>query len=117
MLITEFLILFLIVLVFIKLVKPLIQFRSMPYVRPWYPLVGNIFLFLGKTGEQLFDQMNSMFAQHNRLFLLWFGIRPVVGVSHPEFIRKVLTSRACLEKPFFYRFSRIDQGLWAAKSE
>nr|XP_019562028.2 cytochrome P450 4c21-like [Aedes albopictus] len=106
----------LIVLLFIKFIEPLIQLRNVPSVRPWYPLVGNVFLFLGKTGEQLFVMMNSVFARHDRLFLLWFGIRPVVGVCHPDLIRKVLTSGACLEKPFFYRFSRTDQGLWAAKT-
>lgn len=104
-------------LVYVKFVKLPPYLNQVPLVHPWYPFIGNVFLLLGKSPVELFNTIHSLFSSFDRLFQLWFGVQPVIGVTHPDLLRKVLTSGACLDKPFFYRFSRIDQGLWAAKSE
>ncbi|KAL9697747.1 hypothetical protein quinque_001188 [Culex quinquefasciatus] len=101
-------------LLYWKLVRVPSYLAGIPRAQPWYPVLGNALLLVGKSPETFFNAVNALFAHHNRLFQLWFGPRPVIGVSHPDLVEKVLTSMACLEKPYFYRFSRVDQGLWAA---
>ncbi|XP_038118460.1 cytochrome P450 4c21 [Culex quinquefasciatus] len=101
-------------LLYWKLARVPSYLAGIPRAQPWYPVLGNALLLVGKSPETFFNAVNALFALHNRLFQLWFGPRPVIGVSHPDLVEKVLTSTACLEKPYFYRFSRVDQGLWAA---
>ncbi|XP_055611602.1 probable cytochrome P450 313b1 [Uranotaenia lowii] len=71
---------------------------------------------MGKGRQQVFESLTQVFSSHERVFQLWFGSRLTIGVTHPELIRKVLTNADCVEKPFFYRFSRVDHGLWAANA-
>ncbi|KAL1375923.1 hypothetical protein pipiens_004556 [Culex pipiens pipiens] len=101
-------------LLYWKLLKVPSYLIGIPRAQPWYPVLGNALLLMGKSPETFFNAVNALFARHDRLFQLWFGPRPVIGVSHPDLVEKVLTSATCLEKPYFYRFSRVDQGLWAA---
>lgn len=47
---------------------------------------------------------------------LWLGPAILwILVNDPKSIQKVLLSPVCLEKPFFYKFLRLDSGLISAK--
>lgn len=47
---------------------------------------------------------------------LWLGPAILwILVNDPKTIQKVLLSPVCLEKPFFYKFLRLDSGLISAK--
>lgn len=47
---------------------------------------------------------------------LWLGPTMLwILVNEPRLIQKLLLSPVCLEKPFFYKFLRLDSGLISAK--
>uniref|UniRef100_A0A182MTH7 Cytochrome P450 n=1 Tax=Anopheles culicifacies TaxID=139723 RepID=A0A182MTH7_9DIPT len=75
-----------------------------------YPIVGSTHLFMG-SDEQTFTVINDLFRKYSWMFKLSLGPKTVLCLSHPDLIQQVLTSRACQDKAFFYRFFEIDYGL------
>jgi cytochrome P450 family 4 len=83
-----------------------------------YGLLGHGPHFLGKSEEGRFQLLHELCLKFDHLIKLWLGPAILwVLVNDPKTIQKVLLSQVCLEKPFFYKFLRLDSGLISAKCE
>ena len=111
--------LLLLVLTFVLLalldyVKKLQRFPSIPTIQPMYPVIGNTLIFRGTDLQQKFERFNRTYTA-NRIFKGWVGPMMFVGVTHPDLIQRVLTDSSCLQKPFYYDFFGLNNGLLTAK--
>ncbi|KAL9697792.1 hypothetical protein quinque_001233 [Culex quinquefasciatus] len=95
-------------------VKKLHRFPSIPTARPNHPVIGNALLFRGTDLQEKFERFNRVFRV-DRLVKGWLGPMMYVGVAHPDLIQRVLTDPNCLQKPFYYEFFSIRNGLLTAK--
>lgn len=60
--------------------------------------------------------LHELCLEHNKLSKLWLGPAIMwILVNDPRSIQKILLSPLCLEKPFFYKFLRLENGLISAK--
>ncbi len=60
--------------------------------------------------------MHDLCLKYDHLIKLWLGPAILwILVNDPKTIQKVLLSPVCLEKPFFYKFLRLDSGLISAR--
>lgn len=62
-----------------------------------------------------FNRVVEAFSLPYRLWKVWLGPVVCLGVCHPDLVQIVLTHPDCLEKPFIYRFIRINRGLLVAE--
>ncbi|XP_065073957.1 cytochrome P450 4C1-like [Ochlerotatus camptorhynchus] len=90
---------------------------ALPRAKPYYPVVGNLPLAIGKNPNELFDSLYECFRQHDRMFTLQFSTIVAVCPSHPELIQRVLNHPDCQEKPDVYKVVRLPKGLLAARYE
>ncbi|XP_055542610.1 cytochrome P450 4c21-like [Wyeomyia smithii] len=91
--------------------------KTIPRVEPYYPILGNLPLALGKGSDEMFDVLHECFRKHDRLFTVYFGPLVAIGVTHPELIQRVLNHPDCQEKPDVYKVVRLPKGLLAARYE
>lgn len=71
----------------------------------------NFRLFSGR-----FKLLHELCLKYSEMIKLWLGPAILwILVNDPKMIQKVLLSPVCLEKPFFYKFLRLDSGLISAK--
>ncbi|XP_062565691.1 cytochrome P450 4d1-like [Armigeres subalbatus] len=89
--------------------------NALPRAKPYYPLVGNLPMAMGKKPDELFNTLYECFRQHDRMFTLQFSTVVSVCLSHPELIQRVLNHPDCQEKPDVYKVVRLPKGLLAAK--
>lgn len=60
--------------------------------------------------------LHSLCLEHKTVVKLWLGPAMMwILVNDTKCIQKILLSPNCLEKPFFYKFLRLDNGLISAK--
>lgn len=60
--------------------------------------------------------LHDLCLEHNKYIKLWLGPAILwILINDPRLIQKVLLSPFCLEKPFFYKFLRLENGLISAK--
>ncbi|XP_053679925.1 cytochrome P450 4C1-like [Anopheles nili] len=85
----------------------------LPHMEPYYPLIGNGQLFMGKSRVQLFNALMEPFGRFEGWFKIWLGPKLVLCTSHPDIMNAVLTHSECLEKPFFYDFVKLEHGIFA----
>ena len=63
-----------------------------------------------------FNLLHEMCLKYPNTLKLWLGPTMLwVLVNEPRYIQKILLSPICLEKPFFYKFLRLDSGLISSK--
>ncbi|XP_058449851.1 cytochrome P450 4c21-like isoform X2 [Malaya genurostris] len=95
-----------------------VRFRyadKIPSVGPLHPVLGNYPEFAQKNTFQTFQNLNRIFMTDERLVKVLFGPYPVICVLHADLIAKVLTESTSMEKPYPYRFIRLDGGLTALR--
>uniref|UniRef100_A0A6E8VF28 Cytochrome P450 n=1 Tax=Anopheles coluzzii TaxID=1518534 RepID=A0A6E8VF28_ANOCL len=85
----------------------------LPVMQPYYPIIGNAQLFIGKSRVDLFNQLLQPFRQYDGWFKIWLGPKLVLATSHPDIMNAVLSHPDCLEKPFFYDFVKLEHGIFA----
>ncbi|XP_050087312.1 cytochrome P450 4C1-like isoform X1 [Anopheles aquasalis] len=84
----------------------------LPRLEPYYPIVGNAHLFIGRPRTDMFDSFIKPFAEFEQWFQMWLGPKLLVATSHPDIMHAVLTHPDCLEKPFLYNFAKLEHGLF-----
>uniref|UniRef100_A0A6E8VZK4 Cytochrome P450 n=1 Tax=Anopheles coluzzii TaxID=1518534 RepID=A0A6E8VZK4_ANOCL len=85
----------------------------LPVVQPYYPIIGNAQLFIGKSSVDLFNQILQQFRQYDGWFKAWLGPKLVLATSHPDIMNAVLSHPDCLKKPFFYDFVKLEHAIFA----
>lgn len=69
-----------------------------------------------KTISGRFNLLHEMCLKYPQTLKLWLGPSMLwVLINDPKMIQKVLLSPICLEKPFFYKFLRLNSGLISSK--
>ncbi|XP_058452015.1 cytochrome P450 4c21-like [Malaya genurostris] len=95
-----------------------VQFaKTIPHAEPYYPVLGNLPMALGKSPDEMFYVLHECFRKYDRLFTLHLGPLVALGVTHPELIQKILNHPDCQEKPDVYKVVRLPKGLLAARYE
>uniref|UniRef100_A0A182MNX7 Cytochrome P450 n=1 Tax=Anopheles culicifacies TaxID=139723 RepID=A0A182MNX7_9DIPT len=87
--------------------------QHLPNMQPYYPIIGNGQLFMGKSRVKLFNVLMEPFQEFGGWFKIWLGPKLVLCTSHPDIMNAVLTHPECLEKPFFYDFVKLEHGIFA----
>ncbi|CAO1410999.1 unnamed protein product [Diamesa serratosioi] len=91
--------------------------ENIPEKKP-FGVLGHGPYLLGKNDGQKFKWLHDTCLEFNSLLKLRLGPAMIwIIVNEPRLIQKVLLSPNCLEKPFFYKFLRLDNGLISAKYE
>ena len=89
--------------------------ENIPEKKP-FGVLGHGPYLLGKNDGQKFKWLHETCLEFKSLLKLRLGPAMIwIIVNEPRFIQKVLLSPNCLEKPFFYKFLRLDNGLISAK--
>ncbi|XP_049287425.1 cytochrome P450 4c21-like [Anopheles funestus] len=91
--------------------------EKIPCVEPLHPVFGNGLEFAQKNSYEIFKSLSHAYKDNKRIFKLCFGPIPVICVSHPDLIQKIMTDPATMDKPFVYDFMRVEHGLLTAKYE
>ncbi|XP_062554271.1 cytochrome P450 4c21-like [Armigeres subalbatus] len=90
--------------------------RHIPWVRPYWPLLGNGSLFIGKDDVQRFCNMQKMFDGKEKLFRFYLGPKTVFGTNDPSTAQQILSDPDCMDKPYVYDYFLADCGVFAAKT-
>uniref|UniRef100_A0A182XWL0 Uncharacterized protein n=1 Tax=Anopheles stephensi TaxID=30069 RepID=A0A182XWL0_ANOST len=64
-----------------------------------------------KSPVKLFENVVQPFKQFDRWFKIWLGPQLILCTSHPLLAESVLNHPKCLEKPFFYSFVQLEDGI------
>lgn len=86
-----------------------------PNLEPRYPVIGNANIMIGKNDLQRFENIVNVFQRSERLVKVWNGPVMILFINHPDLVQQILSSPACLEKPFLYGFAGFKTGIFTAK--
>ncbi|XP_055540774.1 cytochrome P450 4c21-like [Wyeomyia smithii] len=89
--------------------------KLLPSVTPCYPIIGNGLMFLGKSKEQRFNNFTKAVSNPAKLFLVWFGVVPIVATNDPNMAQKIFNDPECQEKSYLYKFFKLDYGLFSSR--
>lgn len=71
---------------------------------PRMPLIGNVKFFLGKSLQQMYEELNGILLEKGTPFKIQMGPAYFVVVDHPDDMKTILTSPHCLDRPYIYDF-------------
>ncbi|KAG5681628.1 hypothetical protein PVAND_011044 [Polypedilum vanderplanki] len=81
-----------------------------------FGFLGHAPYFLGKDEEGRLAMLHELCLEQKTYTKLWLGPAIMwILANDPKTIQKILLSPVCLEKPFFYKFLRLDNGLISAR--
>ncbi|XP_053660415.1 uncharacterized protein LOC128709444 [Anopheles marshallii] len=89
--------------------------EKIPCVEPLHPIFGNGLEFAQKNSYEIFKSLTRAYKDNKRIFKLSFGPIPVICITHPDLIQKIMTEQVSMDKPFVYDFMRVEHGLLTAK--
>ncbi|XP_019558089.3 cytochrome P450 4c21-like [Aedes albopictus] len=90
--------------------------QNIPVVEPWYPLIGNGLLFLGKNDKEKFWNLIKIVAGKDGLFRLYLGSKVFFGTGDPDMAQKIMTNPNCIDKPYMYDYFHLEKGVLFAKT-
>ncbi|XP_062563662.1 cytochrome P450 4c21-like [Armigeres subalbatus] len=90
--------------------------KSIDVVQPWYPLVGNLLMIIGKDDLQKFQIIAQEFNREAKLFRCYMGPMLMFCTGDPDMAKQILTDPNCFDKPYLYDFLIMKKGLLAAKT-
>ncbi|XP_055611140.1 cytochrome P450 4c21-like isoform X1 [Uranotaenia lowii] len=79
---------------------------------PKVPFFGNGLSFRGVNRLKIYPVLHQAFNTKARLFKITFGPMPIICPNHPDLMQKVMLDPASMDKPYFYDFFGITQGLF-----
>lgn len=81
---------------------------------PSFPFIGAMYIFFGKSNEEVLDSVDELLDTYNSPAKAWLGPMLVLLVDSPEDLKIVLNSPNCLQKAYPYDFLGVSKGLMAA---
>ncbi|XP_062559056.1 cytochrome P450 4C1-like [Armigeres subalbatus] len=88
--------------------------KDIDVVQPWYPLVGNLLMIIGKDDLQKFQIISREFNREAKLFRCYLGPIPVFCTGDPNMAQQILTDFT--DKPYLYDFLKVKKGVFAANA-
>lgn len=94
---------------------------SSPVIRNvgWFENVWSSFLIKNIlrsffVSPEIMDKLIDFMGRTTTPFYAWFGSDLFIFVDHPDDVQAVLTSKSCLEKPYFFKYLSLDASLFTA---
>ncbi|XP_062563663.1 cytochrome P450 4C1-like [Armigeres subalbatus] len=88
--------------------------KNIDVIRPWYPLVGNLLMVIGKNDLQKFEIIYREFNREAKLFLGYIGLIPIFCTGDPDMAQRILIDFT--DKPYLYDFLKVKKGVFAANA-
>lgn len=89
--------------------------KKLKTLEPWYPLIGNATLFMGKKLEDVMLELIQIVSVIGTPLKAQIGPAIFVVLDNPEDMKSVLMSSHCLDKPYIYDFTNTPLGLLAQR--
>jgi cytochrome P450 family 4 len=81
-----------------------------------FGFLGHAPYFLNKDEEGRLAMLHQLCLEQKTYTKLWLGPAIMwILANDPKTIQKILLSPVCLEKPFFYKFLRLENGLISSR--
>ncbi|XP_062563666.1 cytochrome P450 4C1-like [Armigeres subalbatus] len=90
--------------------------KNIDVLQPWYPIVGNMFMLIGKDDLQKFEIIYRECSRADKLFRFYMGPKPMICTGHPDMAKQILTDANCFDKPYLYDFLMLKNGVFASKT-
>lgn len=91
--------------------------KKLKTIKPWYPLIGNATLFMGKKLEDVMLELIQIVSENGTPLKAQIGPAIFVVLDNPEDMKSVLMSSHCLDKPYIYDFTNTPLGLLAQRCQ
>lgn len=76
--------------------------KNFATMEPLVPFIGNVKLFMGKSLQQLYEELLVMLLRQGTPFRAQIGPSFFIVVDRPEDMKAILMSPHCLDKPYIY---------------
>jgi hypothetical protein len=87
--------------------------NKIPSATPHLPIIGNTHLLIGKDDHQRLELLTRLCQDHDKMFKFMIGPQPIFVAPDPDTIHTILTNNNVMDRPFFYKFMRMDNGILA----
>lgn len=85
--------------------------KNMKSISPRVPLIGNITLFMGKSMQNIYEEVIEVILRNKTPIKAQLGPAYFVIVDNPEDMKTILTSSHCYDKPYPYDFFHLTSGI------
>lgn len=85
--------------------------KNLKSISPTLPLIGNISLFMGKSMQNIYEEVVEVILRNPTPIKAQLGPAFFIIVDNPEDMKTVLTSSQCFDKPYPYDFFHLTSGI------
>lgn len=85
--------------------------KNLKSISPRLPLIGNISLFMGKSMQNIYEEVVEVILRNPTPIKAQLGPAFFIIVDNPEDMKTVLTSSQCFDKPYPYDFFHLTSGI------
>lgn len=85
--------------------------KQIKSVSPRVPFIGNIPLFMGKSMQNVYEEVVEVVLRNTTPIKAQLGPAYFLIVDNPEDMKTILTSSQCFDKPYPYDFFHLPFGI------